>query len=168
VNTFKTWQKFFFGLMLFGILLFYFLKKKNNTTSNTATRPTLNELEEILKTASPKNKDYSPLAKYVFAQWQFESANFSSDLYKRAANASGMRVASQRKQAKIGESNKYAVYKDWQQCAEDLVLWFDARNFPTMLSSLDNYVMDCKKRGYFTANEASYLAGVKRYYNENN
>lgn len=162
------WAKYFFGLMLFGILLFYFLKKKNNTTANTVRpKPTSQALQTILQKASPIGNDYSALTNFVFAQWQFESANFTSDLYKRAANASGMRIATQRKQERIGESNKYAVYENWQQCARDLVLWFDARQFPVQIGSLQNYVIECKKRGYFTANETKYYQGVLRYYNEN-
>lgn len=161
-----TWQKFFFGLMFFVILLFYFLRKKNSTNSSTATKPDLWELRKILASSSPKGKNYADLTNFVFAQWQFESANFTSSLYIRANNASGMRIANQRKQKRTGETNGYAEYKDWQQCAEDLVLWFDARRMPTMFGSLQNYVSACKQRSYFEADENKYYLGVKRYYDE--
>jgi len=164
-----SWIKYFFGLTLFAMLLFYFLKKKSNTNAaNTASKPTFRELQNILATASPKNNDYSTLAPYVFAQWQFETANFTSSLFDRANNASGMRIAAQREQKRTGETNGYAEYANWQQCAEDLVLWFDARRFPQNCDSLKSYVAECKQRSYFTADESKYYNGCLRYFNENN
>jgi len=53
------------------------------------------------------------LLPYVMAQARHESNDFKSDLFKRAKNIFGMKIASQRKQrgTKSGSSNGYAIYK---------------------------------------------------------
>jgi len=53
------------------------------------------------------------LLPYVMAQARHESNDFKSDLYKRAKNIFGMKIASQRKQrgTKQGNTNGYAIYK---------------------------------------------------------
>lgn len=141
-----------------ALLLFYYLKRGRNTENNLT--PTAKQAIQ----AEIKSPDLWP---YVFAQWQFESANFKSDLVRRASNASGMRIASRRPQVRDGESNNYAVYKDLKQCAEDLQLWLTYTKFPNSVSGVSEYCAEMKRRGYFTADLNTYTKGVAYYYERN-
>lgn len=154
------WKKYFFGLMLFASLLYLVLRKGSNSAASLSKRPTNpNQLTRGLN-------EYSELAPFIFAQWQFESANFNSSLYQRAANASGMRIAYKRQQVKEGESNGYAVYKDWQQCLEDLYLYLKYVNFPKKVDSVSQFTFELKKRSYFSASLDQYQKGVQFYFNQ--
>jgi hypothetical protein len=56
---------------------------------------------------------------FVLAQAALETDRFRSDLFLRADNAFGMRIASQRPQPRIGESNGYAVYATLRDSVAD-------------------------------------------------
>jgi len=156
----KSWIKYFFGLILFGVLLYSFLRRGMSTTTSLSKRP------QSPKDLIPHLKEFKELAPFVFSQWQFESGNFNSSLYQRAANGSGMRIAQKREQVRTGESNGYAVYKDWQQCAEDLVLYFRYVRFPQTIESVSQYAFELKKRSYFGAELGQYTKGVQFYFNK--
>lgn len=72
------------------------------------------------------------MIQYVMAQARHESNNFQSDLFKRAYNIFGMKIATKRKQRGLkGQSNGYAVYKSCFWSVYDFyerVQQFDATN----------------------------------------
>jgi hypothetical protein len=155
----NKWIKYFFGGTLAVLLLYYWLKRGTNTTRNF--EPETTPQKAVTKANRPELNDF------ILAQWKFETGNYKSSLFNRANNATGMRIASKRKQVRTGETNGYAVYKDLHQCAEDLGLWFDYVNFP-QAKSLREYVEALKQKGYFTAPLEKYYNGVKYYYDASN
>lgn len=106
---------------------------------------------------------YKALRPYVIAQSKFETGNYQSDLFKRANNAFGMRVPSQRESLRIGEDNNYSVYDNVGDSLQDLILYFEAANFPLSVADVDDYAYQLEIRGYYTAPYEQYLKGLKSY-----
>lgn len=114
-----------------------------------------------------KNQKYIPYQFFV-AQAAFESANFQSDLAKRANNFIGMRVAKVRPRAQAGETtNDYARYLSGWQCAKDLFLWCDYNGVWDKMNnswSLDDYCLVLQSCGYYEASYADYFEGVDYWF----
>jgi hypothetical protein len=81
----------------------------------------------------------------VLAQAKLESANFTSKIFKQNHNMFGMRMPRQRPTAAIREANGFAVYRDWQDCLYDYMLYQ-----ANAMSTVDNEVE------YFTRLEEKY------------
>jgi len=106
---------------------------------------------------------YKALRPYVIAQSKFETGNYQSSLFKRASNAFGMRIPTQRKSLRIGEDNNYSVYANVGDSLQDLMLYFEAANFPLSVSDVEDYAYQLEIRGYYTAPYEQYLKGLKSY-----
>ena len=109
------------------------------------------------------NNRYIALRPYVIAQSKLESENYESSLYKRANNAFGMRIPEIRKSLRIGEDNNYSVYPDVGTSLKDLILYFEAVNFPLSVESPEEYAYQLKIRGYYTASYDNYLIALKSW-----
>jgi len=54
-------------------------------------------------------------------------------------------------------------YRNDTQGFRDMFLWYDYGNFPTIVSSPEDYVRELKKRKYFSLSESKYLEGLKAF-----
>jgi uncharacterized FlgJ-related protein len=92
----------------------YLDAKKENSIHGSNT---LSYVEEELKSLNIKFADI------VTAQSIIESGSFTSDIYLKANNCFGMRLAKQRPTTAIGEYKGYAKYKNLRDCLIDYALW---------------------------------------------
>jgi uncharacterized FlgJ-related protein len=106
----------------------------------------------------------------MFAQAKHESANFTSNLYKLTNNCFGMThpvkrpaVGYESKHFEGGNSRPLQAYRNDTESFVDLMLWMDYTKFPETVANAEQYVSEMKKRGYFTASEASYLKAFKKW-----
>jgi hypothetical protein len=126
----------------------------------------------LLRSRSPKETIKTILSqklndqnvKYWTAISAFETAGWTSDIYKENHNLFGMRLPSKNTTA-IGENRGHAVFKDDAGSAKDLLLYFDRLNWSKVnYSSIDEIVQMQVAKGYFTADPALYLSGAKQWY----
>lgn len=107
---------------------------------------------------------YRALLPYIVAQAKLESANFTSRVYMTDNNMFGMKVGSSGTPGlKSPEGDFYEHYKNDGDSLQDLLGWLDKKNFPVRVSSSDEYAIELRKRGYFTATLQLYQDGLKRY-----
>ena len=146
-------------VMLFGILFltFMYLRKKIFSPDSG------NGIYTVLRS----NGFSDELSKWITAQSAFETANFSSNIFKSNNNAFGMKYAGQT--IALGEKNGYANYKSVTDSIADLINWYNRHrhrllSFPLVINSLSDYVKFLKNEHYFEAAESSYLAGVAYYH----
>lgn len=111
---------------------------------------------------------YRNLLPYMIAQAKHETGNFTSNVYRTHNNLFGMKHPTIRKA--VGEQGNaapdgghYQRYASDTDSVRDLLLWFDARKFPTSVSSPDEYVNQLHQRAYFGDAIANYLKGVKHF-----
>ena len=111
---------------------------------------------------------YRKLSPYIFAQARLESANFTSNIYRKNNNAFGMTHPTKRPSlgdtSKVYESNgtiPMQAYRNDTQSFRDFILYLKYFNYPTTVSGADEYVKILKSKGYFTAPESDYLKGLK-------
>jgi len=91
-----------------------------------------------------------PVADFALGQSALETGRFRSDLFLRANNAFGMRVANVRPQNRIGESNGYAVYNTVADSVADYFARQRAFNIPNT-NSAAAYIAATVASGYATA-----------------
>lgn len=109
------------------------------------------------------NTEYAPLQKFIIAQSKVESANYSSDLFKRSNNAFGMKNATQRGQ--LGYSvagTDYRYYNSLSESINDFVLWLNYTNFP-IVTDVNSYARALKDRGYFESSQADYIKALNSW-----
>ena len=151
------------------------MQTKSKNTSNTLIKWGLGLLALFVpfrllaksqKMAKPKNSirlklsEYRNLIPYLEAQARHESANYNSDLVKRANNLFGMKIAYQRKFSRSGTTGEYSKYKNYDQSIEDQILWLSAKSFPRAVNGSEQFVRQLKIRNYFGAPESEYLAAI--------
>ena len=133
------------------------------------------------KTSSPqtvirkrlKAKGYSD----EFANWwvaisDHETGTWTSLLYINANNLFGMRQPRQRQTLSLGPvdwkgmpmavitDQSYSSFVSLENSVDDLVLYFQAQNYPKNFISLYELISFMKKKGYFEAPETLYLTSV--------
>jgi uncharacterized FlgJ-related protein len=111
----------------------------------------------------------SEIAGYATSQSAFETAGFTSPLYKSNNNLFGMKYAGQ--DQALGEKNGFADYATPENSVIDFVNWYHiARNnifsLPLVINNLQKYVSFLKNRNYFEADETLYYQGCKYYYDK--
>ena len=109
------------------------------------------------------NTKFSSLKPFVIAQSKVESANYTSDLFKRANNAFGMKNANFRSQ--LGKSvpgTDYRYYNSLEDSIKDFVLYLDYVNFP-IVSDVNSYVRNLKERNYFESDQTDYINALKSW-----
>lgn len=104
-------------------------------------------------------------AKYWVAVSKFETANYTSPLYRDAHNLFGMGYPTVGKDygstmSKEGLKSKYPTDND---SIDDLIEYLVAFKYPHTVKSPDELVRIMKQNGYFTADENTYLQGIKSY-----
>lgn len=106
---------------------------------------------------------YKNLQKLIIAQSKVESANYTSDLYKRSNNAFGMKNAYLRPQIGFKVFNDpYRHYDSLDESIKDFLLYLNYFNFPTSLTASE-YVSTLKDFGYFESSESDYLKALKSW-----
>lgn len=117
---------------------------------------------------------YRRLTPYVIAQAKAETGNFTSRFYREFNNMFGMKGAVKRKQlgrqGTVHESDggtPIHIYANDIQSLRDLFIYFDYVSFPTAVESVESYVRQLKRRGYFSTTEDHYLALMKSYLKNN-
>ena len=111
--------------------------------------------------------DYSPykqLKKYILAQARVESANFSSDLYKRSFNAFGMKNAIYRYQYGFQfPGDPYRHYANLLESIQDFEAYLKSQGYPVNVSSVEEYAGNLKRLGYFEAPLGDYVTALKSW-----
>jgi hypothetical protein len=107
---------------------------------------------------------YSPLKDYVFAQAMFESAQFSSNIYKNTNNPFGMGVPKKRPSKRIGEYNGFSKYKDDAQAIQDFKEYLIYFNYPTNFANVGQYVDFLHSKKYFEAPLTTYKIGMSKFF----
>lgn len=109
---------------------------------------------------------YRKLRKYVVAQAKHETGNFESRVFLQNNNAFGMKNPFRRVTTSLGgDHNNYARYADVGDSLQDLFLWFDMRNFPTEVTSVDEYAFLLKSGKYFEDDLDNYSNGLRYWMN---
>lgn len=92
----------------------------------------------------------------VFNQFKIESSNFTSSLFKKNNNLSGMKMPYQRPTTAICDSGGYAYYKNWEMSIIDYALYqtYQIRNSDT---SRANYLKILKRY----AKDPNYINIIK-------
>ena len=111
------------------------------------------------------------LRKYLIAQAKHETANFTSNIYRKTNNPLNMGHAFKRKQLghlaegvfERGSTYPMQAYRNDTQGFQDMFLWYAYGNFPKSVGSAAEYVSELKKRKYFNQDEATYLAAFQRW-----
>jgi len=109
------------------------------------------------------------LAKFMTAQSEHETGNYTSRVFKTNNNAFGYkRVNGSAYQLGAGrlspEGDSYAAYASVSDSAKEVAAWIGRRKAQFVgVKTADEYVHTLKANGYFGDKETNYLADVKRY-----
>jgi len=157
----KGWKSWgIIGLLIALLSLFLLIKKAK------ANNP-LQSLDLIQST------DYKHLAPFIIAQAKhettFKGIPFNSPVFRYDNNIFGMKEAGSRVQvgSPLGrmspEGNRYWHFPNTDESVKDFILYLQKTKFPKQVLTVESYVSELKKRGYFTAPESEYLNGLKRF-----
>lgn len=110
----------------------------------------------------------------IYAQMQYETANFTSNIYLKAHNVCGMGVATSRVQNKTGTitgdgGRVMATFANVWRGVEDLYVWL-ALNMPvkSVADTTATYAAYLKGRNFFTADLKTYAEGLEYYKSQPN
>jgi len=111
------------------------------------------------------------LRRYLIAQAKLESANFTSNLYRKNNNVMGMGHATKGRAASqlginsgIGhEGMTMQKYRNDTQSIRDMFDWYRFTRFPSRVRDPEQYVAELKKRGYFSLSESAYLNRLREW-----
>jgi hypothetical protein len=116
-----------------------------------------------------KDTEYRHLLRYIVAQCQFESYGFSSRLYQKDRNFTGMGVAYKREQPRSGinKSGEHgrptAIFASDYDCAMDLLAWYRQHEEFKKPMTLPEYTMELRKKAYFMCSVDHYQRGIERW-----
>lgn len=102
-------------------------------------------------------------AAYITSQAAHETANFTSNVFRKANNLFGMKYAGQFLGA--GQYNGYAKYNSIEDSVADYISYYRRRAYLEQYLSIEMFVNDLHRKKYFEAEPAEYLKGVKHFYN---
>lgn len=141
-----------------------------------ATQDLISQYNTLIVTTAMKQGVPQVNAKILAAQAAWETGNFTSNNLKKNNNLFGMAVPSRRKSpyvktgcnvtAPAGEGSFcYARYDNLEDSVKDLIHWanynsVDWKNVDTP----EKYDEWLTTKGYHTADQASYTAGLRKYY----
>lgn len=121
-----------------------------------------------LRKATPKNSLWLLLSKYgkyagwIEAQARHESANYTSQVYKRANNPFGMKNPSKRKSlGYVVQGDPYRHYKNIGEAIRDYVLYLEYFKVPTNINSAKSYFALLQDQGY--AEDPLYEEKILKY-----
>lgn len=104
-------------------------------------------------------------AKNIYAQLALESADGSSEVSQKDNNYAGIKFANQpgaTSGSPSPEGDNYAHFKDTDAFANAYAKILEADGLHGGMS-IDDWAQQLKNRGYYTASEASYAAGLKSW-----
>jgi len=147
-------------LLLFLVRLIFQAKTKAVTPANLPST-FQNQLNQALS-----NTEFYHLRNFWLAVSKMETGGFTSDLYLKYNNPWGMKAPSQRKNKVAGQTgNGWAIYNNTFDAAQDIVLWMRARRFNPAQTSLEDFIAEMKRVGYFEEPYSQYLNLVKSWIN---
>jgi len=157
----STMRKRFFPLLLLPLgigLSGFLLLKYPRKSSRKKTLSASSVFDEALK-----GSGYESMTRFIFAQSQVESANFTSNLFISQNNAFGMKNARIRPTTGFPvEGTEFAGYTDLKSSIQDLLLWFDYTGFPNV-SDVNTYVRKLKDRNYFEEGQQDYINAMNSW-----
>lgn len=101
-------------------------------------------------------------AQYITSQAAFETGGFTSDIYKENHNLFGMKNAGQ--SLVIGENRGHAIYASDEDSIKDYAKYYRNHKYLPFYVTMDSFVLDLKKEGYFESDIMRYLRGMQHYY----
>lgn len=167
-----------FGTVFLGLIALWTIFRKKKTISTTANDTKRKPEEPISATAEAMAKSqieaafqltkFEKYTDWAFAIAQFETANFTSRIFKENRNAFGMTVPKVR--PFLGSSSDIfheglavAKYSSTYQSAKDFIEYLKYFNYPTNINTIEEFVKTMKAKGYFSDSLDNYLKGVKKY-----
>lgn len=107
---------------------------------------------------------YKDLKKYIIAQSKVESANYTSDLFKRSNNAFGMKNATSRYQLGFQvPSDQYRHYNSLLDSIQDFEFYLDYVGFPSSVPGIEAYAGNLKRLNYFESDLEDYTRALKSW-----
>lgn len=104
----------------------------------------------------------------LIAQAKHETGNFTSNLFKQANNAFGMKVPSIRNWLGNGSitlgNETFSTYKDVSTSGRDMLEYLRNMGYKTSYTP-QQYVFALKSKGYFTDSYTNYLNGLMSWLN---
>lgn len=142
-------------LFVVGALALLLLSLKKGSTSGS---------QAIAKVLTAKG--YSPrVVKWWTAISNFETAKWTSRLYREAHNLFGMKQPLSRQTTSLGpfvlEGVNWASFSDDESSVSDLVLYMENFNYPKDFSDLYIMIAFMKSKGYFQESIEDYFIGVE-------
>ena len=139
-----------------------------------------NSLEQTVYDTAISEGATDTLARIILAQVKHESANFSSNVFKRNNNPMGMKMPSKRKTVWIaGAGTKppgnegatpYARYNSLADAIHDLFNWLHYNKIPVNeIQSVSQYSELLRQRSYMGNTETAkkiYIAGLSKWMKE--
>jgi uncharacterized FlgJ-related protein len=150
------------SLVSLAAVYFRQLKTKMSPTKKNSINKNASDLYFLL---IEKGFNYQQ-ARYITAQAGFETAGFTSKIYKQNNNCFGMKLALVRQTTALGERYGHAYYESVASCVEDFKIYYKNFKYLSIYSSLKAYIEAIKKNGYFTSELTEYINGSARYLNE--
>jgi len=128
-------------------------------------------IDNLIYTIAKKNGASNSVAKLIIAQAKFETANFTSNAFKKCKNLFGYKFVGQRKysdesciRAPKSEGGVYAKYDNIEKSVLELLSWLKRRNINIQNEfSPVTYAAALKKFRYYGISSESYAKGLQHY-----
>ena len=159
-------------ILFAGLLLVLRLFRKDankiKRAPGTPINSTAGQMAEMQIRSALQTSKYSKYADWIVAIAKFETADFTSRIFKENRNAFGMTVPKIRPFLGTSsdiyhEGQAVAKYSSTYNSTMDFLQYLDYFNYPTNLKTIEEFVSFMKSKGYFSDNLSTYLSGVKNY-----
>jgi hypothetical protein len=152
-----------FGLLPIVLLIFLLHQLMTRKVKIAVANVPTNLLAALQKAMT--NSPYRPHLDTWLAISKMETAGWTSSQYRMANNPWGMRPAKERQHSQDGifstsSNGDFAMYNSLDRAASDIVLYMQARRYPTMATDLLTFIEFMKSKTYFT--ELSAVEYYKR------
>lgn len=180
-------QKLFHGLLIL-LLLFLLLRKQKGTSQATSKvtpveppkalppagtpKATLSQKELKIRLFSERLRDalattvYSDYINFWMAVAKMETAGFDSSIFRIANNPWNMEKPYNRNTTArpVAYNGRWAMYASLKDAADDILLYMKAKQFKTRIQTIDDFVREMGRLGYYGKESAdSYLKKVKAW-----
>jgi len=137
-------------LLLIGLLIALKLFRQNSLRTT--------KFNEISKAGYPN------LEKFLIAQSKFETANYTSNIFRENNNLFGMKLPKSRSTTATGENRGHATFKNTRDSVIDMTKWLNMyRSQAQRITTLSEYVTFLKSKRYFEDSITNYLNGLTRW-----
>jgi len=150
------------GLLLFLLILLIVYRVIRGRRGQANKLETLPEDERIQTAWEVINQNWTldTPKEFIMAQAMFETSKFTSNVFLENNNMFGMKLPKKRSTLATGENLDHATFKSLSDSVQDLMKWFAYTGMPTT-DTIQEYVLQLKKRGYFATLYVTYEAGLK-------